>query len=312
MDTQRRLVFLLLMLVALLSLLALASGLSQVTMSTTWENYLPQRARLAAGDNPDDANGQGLFPQIPLSILQLLSLSMTILVPLTLLLALLSREIRRAIWQDLRRIIFFAAIVAAFLYLREDLAELMRRQTLPPGTAAMPGVPGFIADPPALLAVLVGLSLFSLMLAAGWFLWRRRHGERELGLIAASAEETLARLQAGEDFRSAIIRCYYRMCEILREERRIERNIAMTPSEFARRLDRLGLGGPAVDQLTLLFEAARYGQQQYSRADEERAVTCLATIAGRARRGRNPHDADGAGAAVGSEAKPNVARKAHV
>lgn len=312
MDTQRRLTFLLLLTIALLALLVLASGLSQITMSTTWENNLPRRAALAAGGNPDQGTGRGLFPEIPLSILQLLSLSITILVPLTLLLALLSREIRRAVWQDLRRVIFFAAIIAAFLYLREDLVELMSRQTLPPGAAALPGVPGFITNPPALLAVLVGLFLFSLMVAGAWFLWRRREGERELGLIAAGAEETLARLQAGEDFRSAIIRYYFRMCEILREERRIERNIAMTPSEFARRLDRLGLGGPAVDQLTLLFEAVRYGQQQYDRTDEERAVACLGAIADRARRGRGPREAAGARAAVDSEPQPNVARKAHV
>lgn len=68
------------------------------------------------------------------------------------------------------------------------------------------------------------------------------------------------------------------MSEAVSRKRGLLRSTAMTPSEFARRLERAGLPGEAVGRLTGLFEAVRYGGRTSSQREINEAVSCLTAI----------------------------------
>ena len=58
----------------------------------------------------------------------------------------------------------------------------------------------------------------------------------------------------------------------------LHRDLAMTPHEFALRLERAGLPADAVGRLTRLFEGVRYGDRKSGPKDVNEAVSCLKTI----------------------------------
>jgi hypothetical protein len=58
----------------------------------------------------------------------------------------------------------------------------------------------------------------------------------------------------------------------------IRRQEAMTPSEFANRLESVGLPGDPVRRLTRLFEAVRYGAKKPGQDESHEATVCLNAI----------------------------------
>lgn len=124
------------------------------------------------------------------------------------------------------------------------------------------------------------------MVAAGamagiiWLVWaqtRQRLGPLEQ--LAQEAERALSSLEAGADLDDTIMRCYQEMGQILKKERGIVRQEAMTPREFEQGLTGTGLPQEAVTQLTRLFERVRYGSGIPAEHEERQAMTCLAAIA---------------------------------
>jgi hypothetical protein len=75
-----------------------------------------------------------------------------------------------------------------------------------------------------------------------------------------------------------IVNCYLRMSDVVADKRRLQREIAMTPQEFAVRLERAGLPGDPVRRLTGLFEMVRYGDRKSAPRDVTEAVNCLNAI----------------------------------
>jgi hypothetical protein len=154
---------------------------------------------------------------------------------------------------------------------------------------ALPGDPAPQAveldfHPPGWLVWLgaIALALLTAGAAAGiaWFVWSQ--GQRQatpLEQLAEKAEWALGALEAGADLEDTIMRCYFEMGEILKRERGIVRQEAMTPREFERGLRGSGLPQEAVAQLTRLFEEVRYGTGIPREQEERQAMTCLATIA---------------------------------
>jgi hypothetical protein len=65
---------------------------------------------------------------------------------------------------------------------------------------------------------------------------------------------------------------------VLSQQRGLERDRAMTPREFAQHLAASGVRDEHIQQLTRLFEDARYGAQPPSARDERAAVECLTAI----------------------------------
>ena len=98
-------------------------------------------------------------------------------------------------------------------------------------------------------------------------------------LEAASAvRRTLLELGAGTDFRTAVMACYQRMCSLL-AGRGVSRQEALTAREIeGLALVELGLSRASVDDLTGLFEEARYSVHEIGPAQRDRAVDCLSAI----------------------------------
>jgi hypothetical protein len=133
---------------------------------------------------------------------------------------------------------------------------------------------------PDWFAFVFGLVLFLVVIALAWRAWqhRKRPGQSALGLLYDEALSAKQALQAGENFRNVILRCYYEMGQVVDRQRGVRRKDDMTPREFERRLVEIGLPAEPVARLTRLFEAVRYGSKQPSEGAERQAIECLDAI----------------------------------
>jgi len=197
---------------------------------------------------------------------------------------------RRLIQSFIRFAAIFWAIYFIMKYNGDLLAQLAFGFQIPAasGAGSAPAAPLPAFEPPQLPAAVIfvlSLSLAGLLvlLFVGlnrW--WTRRQAilraARPLGEVAGIARASLADLSAGVDPENVIVDCYTRMSHALQERRGLFRQEAMTPSEFAARLERAGLPGEAVRSLTNLFEGVRYGAHRSSRSDVNQAVDCLNAI----------------------------------
>lgn len=138
-----------------------------------------------------------------------------------------------------------------------------------PVTYTPPATSGWLGFAVALLAI---LGLGGLVFAA----WRAtRMPQEEIADIARSA---LGDLAAGRNWEDVVVRCYADMSSALSQRRGIKRQEAMTPREFAARLEQAGFPPGAVGTLTQLFEKARYGSRHSSSADSRQAIDALQAI----------------------------------
>lgn len=127
-------------------------------------------------------------------------------------------------------------------------------------------------------AVALGLTVFMWVLYRGWKKYAALNSNRPLAELAHIARSSLKDLQSGRESSDVIINCYLRMSDVVADKRQLHRELAMTPQEFALRLERAGLPGDAVRRLTRLFEMVRYGDRKSAQKDVNEAVSCLNTI----------------------------------
>ncbi len=267
--------------VAMVALILLSAGLSDVELTTTWRNFFAEETE-TEGDESNTLGGPPvLIDDVPGTIFQVVGLSVFLSIPLIILLMVISPEMRRAIMRDLRRALIFVSIVVVFFLLRDTFKQLMSGEmSFGEPTTGLPAVPDFIERPSPMLVFGIGVLSLSLLVGIGWTVWRRLHLQKNpLAWLALDAQEAIADLQAGAEFRNTIIQHYASMCRILAEEKNVKRAQAMTPSEFAQKLEELGLAGEEAKRLTNLFERVRYGTQDLSEADEQEAMACLTIVA---------------------------------
>jgi hypothetical protein len=137
---------------------------------------------------------------------------------------------------------------------------------------------------PEVVSYLVSFAFALLMIAVVWGLykgWQKYlvlSAKKPLEEIAHIARSSLDDLHAGRNSSDVIVNCYLRMSDVVASKRKLHREIAMTPQEFAVRLERAGLPGDAVRRLTRLFEMVRYGDRKSAPKDVSEAVSCLNTI----------------------------------
>ena len=112
----------------------------------------------------------------------------------------------------------------------------------------------------------------------GWRRYQSLHIRKPLEEIAKIARSSLDDLSSGRNSSDVIINCYLRMSDVVSNRRQLQREVAMTPHEFALRLEQAGLPGDAVNRLTRLFEGVRYGDRRSGPRDTNEAVSCLKTI----------------------------------
>lgn len=96
--------------------------------------------------------------------------------------------------------------------------------------------------------------------------------------ISSTVDTAIKELHTGKDVRSTIMRCYKKMCNIL-EESGVSNDKSMTPREFRTRADeKLGASASRIDDLTDLFEEARYSSHSLSEDDREGALDNLKAL----------------------------------
>lgn len=281
------------MLVGVLAIVLLAAGIPSMRLSPGkpwefWRQLLFGGMQLEHGTPPALFSGEGLI-----DAMRVVFLSVFILIPVLIVAIIISPELRKKALREFLRAALLAAIVllvfrsGAIETLTGTIPEVQEiaEDALPEegSESYLEEMPEFAPDPPAFVIWLASFVLALLVLAVGgsigWYFWQdrlvRRYPVREL---AQDAQDALDALQAGEDFRNTVIRCYYEMSEALEERRGIRRETAMTPREFEVRLTAHGLPGPSVRQLTRLFEAVRYGAVEPGDLQVDQAVTCLSAI----------------------------------
>jgi hypothetical protein len=136
----------------------------------------------------------------------------------------------------------------------------------------------------SLFSYVVSFAFALLLIVVIWVLYRNwqkyaaLHTPKTLDEIARIARTSLNDLSSGRESSDVIISCYLRMSDVVADKQKLHREIAMTPQEFAVRLERAGLPGDAVRRLTRLFEMVRYGDRKSAPKDVTEAVSCLNTI----------------------------------
>ena len=209
-----------------------------------------------------------------------------ILLPLHLVLSLLTSEGRQRLLAD---VIMIAGLLLLATYLdKHPLSQNDPQQSAvssPTNLTQGPSLPvnHFPADPPPWLTptvILVVSALVAVVVLAVVQYFRARAQRRAPSLqrLVETAQSTLDSLQAGGDFGVIVIRCYREMSRVVKEEKGMARETAMTPREFETQLVSSGLPHESVGTLTRLFEQVRYGGIALSDREEKLAVSCLTDI----------------------------------
>jgi len=206
-------------------------------------------------------------------------------VPLAIIYTIVSPEARRRLMQIMPAIIGLLLLLYWFSRLpkqpRSQQGEEFGIGRADFAETNLPPMPEFVADPPPWLLFGVNVLLGLLFLAVILFLWRlfrRQRGPSPQSLIIKEAERALSNLQAGEDLKNTIIRCYAEMSEVLQREKNVKRRRGMTVREFESQLAVMGLDDAHIKRLTRLFEQVRYSPSAPGGREEREAVDCLNAI----------------------------------
>lgn len=225
-----------------------------------------------------------------ISVWQILAFWLALVVPILLALLLLPPEIRKRLLQQVIRFALF--MLALVLVLRYRLIHLPEIEAAPldPAAAGFQTLGGTaeseVFTPPIVppwMTYIVSLMLVALLALGVYVLyraWMRTHNRRLTGLdaIASAARLSLDDLADGRQWGDVVVEAYARMTDAVRVARGMHREAAWTPREFADRLAHKGLPASAVNDLTGLFEAARYGGAIADERARLRAASCLQSI----------------------------------
>jgi hypothetical protein len=134
-----------------------------------------------------------------------------------------------------------------------------------------------------MLSYTVSLLVILGLIFVGWRVYRAWQAvnvrpAQSLQDLARIARASLRDLSSGRETTDVIMNCYFRMSDVVADKRHLQRGLGMTPAEFASRLEEAGLPGDAVQRLTRLFEAVRYGERRAGSKEVNEAVACLTTI----------------------------------
>jgi ABC-type multidrug transport system fused ATPase/permease subunit len=274
-------------LLALFSLVALAGAMGNFTFRPArhFSSEEAQVIRLPVGDILESIESIPLEKQIAFIVMVVLFVVLSF--------ALLSPEMRKRLFRQLLNLA--AAVFVLYYFIKEKpgvLEEMLgdpvaigksgpitQPEFAPPPVFQPPQISGWISFLVALGVVLLFVLLFW-RINRWWTLhMRTAESTRPLDEIAKAARRSLHNLSAGDSsVHDRIIQCYSDMSRVVSERQGLRREYAMTPSEFAERLENAGLPREPVSRLTRLFEAVRYGARTSTQNDIDEAVDCLTSI----------------------------------
>jgi len=196
---------------------------------------------------------------------------------------------RRLLLRNVGQLLLLAAIalLVSNLYRPEEQMEVRATPQRAPHPASGPSegietsgtpVPVAFAPPvaPGWVRFAVTLTVVLLAGALGYWGWRLLpNPKRQVQGITLSALDDLF---AGRNWEDVVIQCYADMSATVSRQRGVGRHPAMTPREFAVRLEQIGLPAGSVSRLTRLFEQARYGSHQSAPDQVQEAIDCLVEI----------------------------------
>lgn len=220
-------------------------------------------------------------------LITILRIGMVILLVITLIYSIFTKEGRKRAVRTILLLLFFMLLMSFVLEQQSAIREVPgETMTGLSPLEEMPFepppefVPGDMRDLTNTLSLIVAILLTVIILSTLYLLWRRNRQPKDDALadLAREAQDALDDIQAGGSLRNAVIRCYYEMSRVISEKRNIQRGATMTSHEFEEHLVKTGLPPTPIQQLTRLFEDARYGDRDPGPAEEQRAVACLSAI----------------------------------
>lgn len=148
-------------------------------------------------------------------------------------------------------------------------------ELLPAPAIAIPETPAWLIT---LVELTVALLIAAAIMAIVWLALRYRQDAAVTETLAQEAQAAIDALEAGDDFKDVVTRCYAQMSQALLKERGLERSKSMTPQEFERLLVKIGFPAEPIHTLTHLFEEVRYGSIPTSEPAIQKAIASLNAI----------------------------------
>lgn len=194
------------------------------------------------------------------------------------------RRALRDIGLQLGVAVVLITIFLALSFFSEDVKEGVTRLVLPTITGGVLGGGSTGETSPAATGVIL-LTVVGVVIVAGAITFlttalmaarslTKRKGERR-ARAARVVNEAIRDMLRGDDPRSAVIRCYDQMSLIVMK-RGVRGFRTLTPQEFAARVrESLHVSGEYIDELTALFEEARYSHHPIGEPQRRRALETL-------------------------------------
>ena len=290
MFRRMRTVLLLALGIALVAMLLLSAGVSELEL-------LPGES--APGTEVESESMGGIPTEIDEVLRTAFRVFAAIIVvglPVVIISSLLTPEARKNLLKGMVPLILLGLLVYGAFRASSNIEEAL--QPTPTAVAGTPeptqvsdvatgvaveGAGGMDAAAPEWLiwAAIVTLALILALLLVGAVRLLLRYRVRQpspLTELAEQAEDAAEAIRAGADLHDTVLLCYYRMSQTLQERRGIWRERAMTPREFETYLERSGVPVEHVRRLTRLFEKVRYGAKMIEAEDERQALSSLGAI----------------------------------
>ncbi|MCP4140770.1 MAG: DUF4129 domain-containing protein [Chloroflexi bacterium] len=285
---QRRKVVLLFSVLAVLMLVWLAAGLSDLKLSTGYS------LRLWGNESNTNSVQTGFdfikedIAKIPLW--QQIVLSLVFLILFGVFTALLPADIRKRLFRSMFSVVLIAFAMLYYFDNYKFLAsptpldlttEMSVDDNAPEEFSTTSPVYEEKPVSPALVYISSAIVLLVLAFIARkpFMRWLSQRNRSPLNNFGNIARASLDDLSEGQEWEDVIVNAYMQMSEIARDRRGVLRQQAMTPSEFISRLELAGLPPDPIRRLTRLFEKVRYSGQKAAENEIDEARGCLKAIA---------------------------------
>jgi hypothetical protein len=206
--------------------------------------------------------------------------------------ALLPPEMRKRLLKQFLRLVLGGLLLIYLLKIKPNFfADLFSASSLEAGQGDPPqvdAIPPPVFEPPQVSGWISFFITFGILLLVAFLFWRINRwwilrkpttdAPLPLDEIAKVARASLYNLSSDGSAQDKIIQCYADMSRVVDVRRGLYREYAMTPSEFAVRLQSAGLPPEPVARLTRLFESVRYGARTSAQRDVDEAIACLTSI----------------------------------